>query len=149
MIQPSTDAIVQEIDYPHPIELVWEAITDQDAVSEWLMKADGLKPEVGAKFTLSEDYGEQGSITVECEVLEAEKPNRLVYTWNTPPELYTTLAINLDATDEGTHVRLEQTGFETGGERAGQYRTGADWGWGKKFLPDSLPKVLEKLAARA
>jgi uncharacterized protein YndB with AHSA1/START domain len=150
MIQPSTDAIVQEIDYPHPIELVWEALTNNDAVSEWLMKAEGLKPEVGSKFTLTYDDGQGGyGGTVECEVLAVDKPKRLSYTWNSPPTLFTTLTINLESTDGGTHLRLEQTGFESGGEGAEQFRTGADWGWGKKFLPDTLAKYLDKLAARA
>ena len=40
MIQASRDAIVHEVEYPHPIDAVWTAITDGEAISQWLMSVD-------------------------------------------------------------------------------------------------------------
>jgi uncharacterized protein YndB with AHSA1/START domain len=148
MIQPSTDAIVQEIDYPHPIERVWEALTDPSAVSEWLMKADGLKAEAGSKFTLTMEGGEGWSGVVECQVLEADEPSHLRYTWVSPPAPDLTVNFNLEPRGDGTHLRLELTGFDAGDPSQTQFRTGADYGWSKKFLPE-LGTLLEKRAARA
>ena len=55
MVQASTDAIVQEVEYPHPIDLVWEALTDRDAIAEWAFVegavVEGFRPEVGARYS--------------------------------------------------------------------------------------------------
>ena len=53
MIESSSDAVVQEVEYAHPIDVVWTALTTDDAISQWLMPARGFKAEVGAKFTMA------------------------------------------------------------------------------------------------
>ena len=46
----SSDAIVLEVEYPHPIERVWRALTDAKALGRWLMPNDFV-PQVGHEFT--------------------------------------------------------------------------------------------------
>jgi uncharacterized protein YndB with AHSA1/START domain len=143
--KPSSDAIVQEFEYPHPIEAVWTAITDADAISQWLMVTDGFKPQVGAKFTLSQPGAAWGN--VEGEVLEVDEPNCIRYTWTNGPEFNTTVTLSLESTTGGTRLRLQHAGFDRV-EGKKQFRPGAEWGW-KQFLGENLPAVLDQLAARA
>ena len=35
--------------YPHPIERVWRALTDSEAMTDWLMPND-FEPKIGHKF---------------------------------------------------------------------------------------------------
>jgi len=55
MIQASTDAVVHQVEYAHPVDLVWRELTDSDAISEWAFAdggiVDGFKPEVGTRFS--------------------------------------------------------------------------------------------------
>ena len=145
MTEPYSDAIVQEYEYPHPIESVWIAITDADAISQWLMVTDGFKPQVGAKFTLSQPGADWGN--VEGEVLEVDEPNRIRYTWTNGPGFNTTVTLSLESTTGGTRLRLQHAGFDRV-EGKEQFRPGAEWGW-KQFLGENLPAVLDQLAARA
>jgi uncharacterized protein YndB with AHSA1/START domain len=145
MTEPASDAIVREYEYPHPIEAVWTAVTDADAISQRLMVADGLKPQVGAKFTLSQPGADWGN--VEGEVLEVDEPNRIRFTWTNGPGFNTTVTLSLESTTSGTRLRLEHAGFERV-ERKEQFRPGAEWGW-QQFLGVNLPAVLDQLAARA
>ena len=38
-------------DFPHPVEKVWQALTDPDALREWLMEND-FEPRIGKRFVL-------------------------------------------------------------------------------------------------
>ncbi len=65
--------------YPYPPERVWRALTDSQAMADWLMDND-FKPEVGHKFrfTAPDSRGWRGY--VDCEVLEVDPPRKLSYT---------------------------------------------------------------------
>lgn len=146
MQQESTDAVVHEVEYPHPIEAVWRAIAEREAISEWLMKTD-FEPRVGKRFTLTDPDAQGWSGVVECEVLEIEEPRRLSYTWTYGTALATTVTFSLEPAGGGTRLRLEQTGFAAAGEQGQHFRKGADYGWSQKFLKVTLPGVVAKLAA--
>jgi uncharacterized protein YndB with AHSA1/START domain len=45
------DRVVHEVHYAHPIETVWEVVTDPDAIAAWLMPND-FAPVVGHRFRL-------------------------------------------------------------------------------------------------
>ena len=72
--------IVLVEDYAHPIEKVWAALTDSAALEQWLM-ANDFEPQVSRRFTLRETPSDRWRGWADCEVLEMEAPNRMVWSW--------------------------------------------------------------------
>lgn len=147
MPESSSDAIVKEIQYPHPIDVVWRALTTDEAISRWLMPTRGFKPEVGTTFTMvySDGKGGEGG-TVECEVLEIDEPHRLTYTWVSGP-VNTRVTYHLTEADNTTTLRLEHVGFDAIEGDNRPFRNGAEWGW-SRFLETNLPEVLDAHSRR-
>ncbi|MBK8026587.1 MAG: SRPBCC domain-containing protein [Chloroflexi bacterium] len=97
--------------YPHPPERVWQALTDSRAVAKWFADND-FAPVVGHKFRFRTDPGPNYDGILYCEVTEVDPPRRLVYTFIGGYMEHTTLVTwTLTPVAEGTHVRLEHTGF--------------------------------------
>ena len=68
-------------DYPHPREKVWRALIEPDALGVWLM-ANDFEPRIGKRFILrGQRIAEGWRGWVECEVLELEPPQRMVWAW--------------------------------------------------------------------
>ncbi len=145
MIETSTDRVVHEVEYPHPIDLVWKAITQGEAVSEWLMPTSDFRAEVGAKFRFTQPATARWSGIVEGEILAVEPPHRLVYSWNGGFPSTATFVLR-ETESGGTRVRFEMAGFEAAGDFGDGARKGADYFWGQKALSVTLPAVLERLA---
>ena len=125
--------VTLERDLPHPPEKVWRAITTPHLVAEWLLPGD-IRPEPGHAFRFeSPDIG-----AIDCEVLEAQPPHRLVYTWKAGG-LDSTVTFTLEPSGGGTRLVLDQTGFST--DQTREFH-GARAGWGH-FL-DRLAPVLDK-----
>src|ERR1700753_776147 len=73
-------SIVVEGELPHPPEKVWRALTDARLVAAWLMPND-LQPKVGHRFTFkTKPMGDWDGI-IHCELLVAEPPRLLRYSW--------------------------------------------------------------------
>lgn len=132
-VQTDSRSVTLERELPHPPEKVWRALTEQPLIDEWLMKSD-FKPEVGHTFQLKADWG-----AVDCEVLEVEPQQSLVYRWDAYG-LRSVVAWTLAATANGTRLTLEQTGFAPGQD---QFYEGARAGW-PRFL-DGMEKVLARI----
>jgi uncharacterized protein YndB with AHSA1/START domain len=145
MIETPTDTVVHEVEYPHPIDLVWKAITDREAVSEWLMPTSDFRAEVGARFKFTQPATNRWSGVVEGEVLVVEPPHRLVYSWDGGFPSTATFALK-ETENGGTRVRFEMAGFDGAGQFSAGARKGADYFWGQKALSGTLPAVLERLA---
>jgi uncharacterized protein YndB with AHSA1/START domain len=66
---------------PHPVEEVWAALTDADAITDWLMATTDFKPAVGSRFRMKT---QRLSTTgwVDAEVLELDPPHRMVWSWS-------------------------------------------------------------------
>ena len=128
--------------YPHPIERVWRAITDPQAIARWLMKND-FEPRVGHKFQFrSKPMGNWDGI-VNCEVLECEPPRRLVYTWNSNV-VNTVLNITLERAGEGTKLVLEHKGFAGFKGLMTSFILGSGW---KGIVRKGIPAVLARMDA--
>lgn len=91
-------------DFQHPVEKVWKALTDPNALRVWLMEND-FEPRVGKRFIL------HGLQKIECEVLEIDTPSRMLWSWahneGTPP---TRVEFRLDPILGGTRLTLSHTG---------------------------------------
>lgn len=141
-----TITIRKERFYPHPPEDVWAALTDPHALAEWLEPNDH-KPVVGHKFKFMTDPSICGSVT-DCEVLEADSPRRLVWSWVHVPKNPNrrrpepmTIAWTLVPKDCGTILFLEHTGAEN---INWMLRNMMRVGWGfmmKKLIPRILAHV--------
>lgn len=116
-------SVILERDLTHPPEKVWRALTQPPLLSEWLM-ANDFKAAVGRRFDFSGDWG-----AVNCEVLEIEPCRFLAYTW-TAMGLESVVTWTLRAEGDGTHLRMEHTGFRHDQQQAYE---GAQAGW-RRFL---------------
>ncbi len=135
--------IVLERTYPYSPEQVWAALTDPDALSEWLMDSD-FQPFVGHKFQFRTEPGPGFDGVVNCEVIDVGRPHRLAYTWQGGPmKTPTTVTWTLEPLDNGTHLRLEHTGFEGLAGVVVSFILGPGW---RKGLRDKLPAYLEHTA---
>jgi uncharacterized protein YndB with AHSA1/START domain len=129
--------------YPHPVEVVWQALTDAEALSEWLMPND-FAARVGHKFQFRAKPAPGFDGIVHCEVTEIVERERLSFTWKGGP-IDTVVTFTLKSVPNGTRLGLEQKGFE--GIRAVMVSFILSSGWKKKILPRLLPPVLTRLAA--
>jgi len=103
-------AINVNYDLNAPPEKVWRALTEPALLERWLMPND-IAPIVGHRFTFRTQPAPGFDGVVHCEILEAESPRRLVYSWKGGP-LDTVVTWNLEASsDGGTRLALVQDGF--------------------------------------
>jgi uncharacterized protein YndB with AHSA1/START domain len=132
MMQTETRAVVLEREFPFPPEKLWRALTETSLIEQWLMKND-FQPVVDHRFNFRADWG-----AVDGQVLAVEPNKTLSYTWDAFG-LKSVVTWTLTPTSTGTHVRIEQSGFQPDQEQA--YK-GAMYGW-QKFL-----SALEQVAGR-
>ena len=103
--------------FPHPAETVWEYLTKSELLELWLMKND-FQPIVGHDFQFrtnpipSLDF--DGIFY--CKVLEIVPFKKLSYSWKSGPgegkiTLDSVVVWKLEATDKGTELFLEHSGF--------------------------------------
>ena len=134
-----TRSVVVEREIPYPPEKIWRALTQPHLIEEWLMKND-FKPVVGHRFNLRGDWGG----VLDCEVLTIEPNRTLAYSWNFEHEdaafnLRSVVTFTLTPTGNGTHLRVEQSGFAPTQRQA---YGGARAGWEQMFA--KLQEVLAK-----
>ena len=137
--QPVIRTMVVEREIGFPPEKLWRALTQPHLMEEWLMKND-FAPVVGHRFSLR---GDRGGV-LDCEVLEVEPQRSLSYTWNFAHEdpaydLRSVVTFTLTPAGNGTHLRVEQSGFRPEQKQA---FGGARAGWAG-FL-EKLETVLER-----
>jgi uncharacterized protein YndB with AHSA1/START domain len=98
-------------DFPHPVEKVWRALTEPDALRAWLMEND-FELRIGKRFILrGRQMPPESRGWIECEVLELKTPNRMAWSWvhndGDPP---TRVEFRLDPIQGGTRLTLSHTG---------------------------------------
>ena len=99
--------------FAHSPEQVWKALTDPQALSQWLLPTT-FKPKRGHRFHFTRVSGKGVRVKTRCQVVELEAPRRLAYTWQAEDEPTPTLVTwTLEAVAEGTCLRLEHIGLET------------------------------------
>lgn len=128
--------------YPYAIEKVWAAITDADALSEWLMPTEDfvLKKDHQFKFKTKPSPGFDG--IVHCKIIDIHVPNQITYHWQGGNmKQPTTVLWKLKQIEDGTVVELQHTGFE--GLNGLIVRTILSFGW-KSLLGKKLSAFLNK-----
>lgn len=134
--------IAFEVDYPHPPQKVWRALTDSKILARWLMEND-FEPRLGHRFTfrMKPQPGFDG--IVHCEVRELNEPRRLSYSWTGGP-LRSEVTFTLTPTPAGTRLRLEHNGFEGMKAVLLSFLMGGGWG---KMLRRRIPALLGQMNA--
>jgi uncharacterized protein YndB with AHSA1/START domain len=135
MTNPATEtlSVVIERDIAFPPEKIWRALTQPQLIEEWLMKSD-FKPVLDHRFKFSSDWG-----AVDCQVTAVEPNKTLSYTW-AAYGLESVVTWTLTPKGNGTHLRMEQSGFRPDQQQAFQ---GAKFGWQKFFA--SLEQVVARV----
>ncbi|MCA8954562.1 MAG: SRPBCC domain-containing protein [Planctomycetes bacterium] len=130
--------------YPHPIERVWQAIATSRGLAAWLMPND-FEPQPGHRFQFRWKKVPGWRGIVDCEVLEIEPLERLVFSWRGEEgHQPTRVTFTLTRVPEGTRLTLDHDGFRGfGGFLSRQMMRG---GWRTKLLQRQLPHALESLA---
>lgn len=133
--------ITIETHLPDRPDVVWRALTDPKALSEWLMPVEGFAPVVGCRFRLTAKPMPGWDGVVHCEVLEVEEGRLLTYSWQgTQMKRSTTVTWTLTAADDGgTRLRLNHRGFA--GVTGSILRLMHQGGW-RKFVLRQLPSHL-------
>ncbi|PKV51249.1 uncharacterized protein YndB with AHSA1/START domain [Aquimarina sp. MAR_2010_214] len=121
------DVIIKEKILNHPIDKVWNAITDAKEISTWFLEAD-FKAEKGYQYIFNSS-GENCS-PIKGKVKQAN-PYTLVYSWIvTEAPIETTVKWVLEETEGGTKLYLEHSGISGyKGETAIEMFNNFDGGW--------------------
>ncbi len=128
--------------YAHPIEKIWFALTDAEAMSQWLMPCD-IKAEVGHKFKFTtKPYGSFDGI-IHCEILEVIPKEKLVFSWSGGGLKNTEVSFHLTPQGNHTLLHFEHTGFDGIMNRL-ITRNILSRGWKKEILTVKLPDYLIK-----
>jgi uncharacterized protein YndB with AHSA1/START domain len=128
--------------YRHPPEAVWAALTNGEALAQWLMPNNFFVAEQGRRFQFRVDPMPLFKTNVtDCQIIEFDPPRRMVWSWKivTPEHKKPLPTMRIEWTltpeDGGTRLTLRQTQME-----------GLPWifglmmsfGWGtmlKRWLP--------------
>jgi uncharacterized protein YndB with AHSA1/START domain len=133
-----TRTLVIEREMPHPPEKIWRALTQGPLIEEWLTKND-FQPVVGHRFNFRSTPVPNWDGVIDCEVLVLDPNSRLSYSWGTMG-MESVVTWTLTPTKDGTHVRMEHSGFRS--EQDAAYK-GASYGW-TKFI-GNLERVVAGL----
>lgn len=98
--------------FPHPIDKVWRALTDPEALGAWLMETD-FRPEQGCSFRMWCRNESGGTDTYVCSVVSLEAPHRMAWSWvleGRQEEGDTRVEFRLREVDGGTHLTVRHTG---------------------------------------
>jgi uncharacterized protein YndB with AHSA1/START domain len=128
--------------YPYPPEQVWVALTDSQAISEWLMPND-FAPRIGHRFTFRTKPAPGFDGVVQCEVLELDPPARLAYSWK-GGGIDTVVRYLLAAEGGNTRLVMEQSGFT--GLKGFMVSKLLGGGW-KRMIAERLPAAAARVEA--
>jgi len=128
--------------YYHPIEVVWSALTEKEALSDWLMETNDFELIVGHSFQLKTKPQGNFDGILKCKVLSIDAPNSISYSWQSNGmKNPTKVSWSLKALDkEKTHLSLIHNGFE--GVSGWLTRQMLNFGW-KGLLSKKLKDYLQ------
>ncbi|GIE78894.1 hypothetical protein Aph02nite_48440 [Actinoplanes philippinensis] len=104
-------------EYPRPRPVVWQALTDPALVPLWTSTGQGGRPEgfepvAGTRFRFVGKPVPGWDGIVRCEVLTADRPALLRFTWrNKETDTPSLVTCRLDETATGTRLTYQHTGF--------------------------------------
>lgn len=147
-----TRSIEMEQEFDHPIEMLWQAMTDSEWLAVWFFPND-IRPEVGHKFTLWGRGIERWDGEFQCQVLAVEPAKTIEFRWSGGHEelkafgqyMDTTVTWTLSAlSGGGARLHVLQVGFRTDPGADGVYESMVK-GWQSvlRTLAKRLPDLIE------
>jgi uncharacterized protein YndB with AHSA1/START domain len=137
----STQVRIQET-YPFPRERVWRALTDREAIADWLMPND-FESRLGHEFEMRTRPAPGFDGIVRCMVTVLEPPSRLAFTWR-GGGIDTLVNFTLESVEQGTRLTMVHSGFT--GARGWMISKLLGSGWRKKILRLYLPAAVARVA---
>jgi uncharacterized protein YndB with AHSA1/START domain len=140
-----TEPLVVERTYNAPIDKVWKAITDKDQMKQWYFDLEEFRAEKGFKFSFmgGDDCVQYLHV---CEVLTADPPNKLSYSWTYPEHNNGYSVVTFELFKEGekkTRLRLSHEGLDSFPKDQPNFALSSfTEGW-NSILGDSLRKFVE------
>lgn len=142
--------IEHEVEYAHPPEKVWRALTEPAQIARWFPDlwgaiASDFQPVIGATFRMEAEKKRGWRGYAIGKVIEAVPRERLVYTWAGSPEEDaepTRVEWTLEPTPKGTRVRFV---YKMSPRIGGVLGKLAEWGAGatwRKMMDKALPAIL-------
>ncbi len=128
--------------YPYPIEHVWSALTEPEALYQWLMENESFKPVVGQKFKFRAKPMAGWDGIARCEILEVDKPHKLSWSQCGNDEGKDPFHITWTLKVEGTGTRLTLVHDGLKGLRGFVLKKIMGPGW-KRMFDHRIPMVLE------
>lgn len=127
--------------YPYERDQVWVALTDPNAIAEWLMP-NTFEPRVGHEFTFTTKPAPGFDGIVQAKVLTVDPPNRLEYSWK-GGGIDTVVRWVLQAEGTSTRLFMEQDGFS--GLKGFMISRLLAGGW-KRMVHERLPAAVGRVS---
>ena len=141
-----TKPLIVERSFRASIENVWKAITDKDQMKEWYFELEEFKAEKGFKFEFT-GGDEKKQYLHQCEVITADPPNKLSYSWAYPEHNNGYSVVTWELFKEGenkTRLKLTHEGLDTFPNDQPNFAVASfTEGW-NYILGASLKKFVEK-----
>lgn len=137
---------VIERTYNAPVEKVWKAITDRNAMKQWYFDIAEFKAEPGFEFEFT-GGSEERTYRHLCKVIEVEKNKKLSYSWTYDGfEGYSVVTFELIPEGDKTKLRLTHDGLDSFPANMADFaRTSFEQGW-TEIIGTSLKKFVEGTA---
>lgn len=133
--------LVTERIYNTPIEMVWQAITDKDAMREWYFpQLQEFEPVLGAKFQFFNDGSAYQKEWIVSQVVTGRK---LAHTWSYKGYPgHSEVSFDLSVEGNQTRFKITHTGLESFPDDPHFARDRFVWGW--QLISDKLNNYLQK-----
>ncbi len=106
--------MIVERTFDAPIERVWDAISNNDAMKQWYFKLPEFRPEVGFEFEFEGVTSDKKTKLHKCKVTEVILGKKLSYTWQYEGwQGHSTVTIELFPKGNQTKFRLTHSGLDS------------------------------------
>lgn len=128
-----------------PVENVWNAITDKDAMKQWYFDLAEFRPEVGFEFSFT-GQGKKGvQYLHHCKVTEVVVGKKLTYSWRYEGyEGISYVHFELFAEGDKTRIRLTHEGLDTFPKNNSDFDTENFVGGWTELIGSLLKKFVER-----
>jgi uncharacterized protein YndB with AHSA1/START domain len=110
-------------------EEVWEALTDEDRLEEWMAPDVELDPTEGGEIAVRDGEDERAGI-----VETMEEPERFAFTWSRPGEGESFVEFTIEALPGGSRVTVVETPTDSAATNTAAGSTAmAVGGWGPRL----------------